>query len=48
MIQLNINGWRHRYDGDPSMPLLWFLRDVATLADADVKAAVDFMLSKVQ
>ena len=21
----------HRYDGDPSMPLLWFLRDVANL-----------------
>src|ERR1700752_4214733 len=21
----------HRYDGDPSMPLLWFLRDIANL-----------------
>ncbi|HZR36189.1 MAG TPA: (2Fe-2S)-binding protein [Nevskia sp.] len=31
MIQLDINGKTHSYDGDPSMPLLWFLRDVANL-----------------
>jgi len=31
MIQLDINGKTHAYDGDPSMPLLWFLRDVADL-----------------
>ncbi len=31
MIQLTINGKGHSYDGDPSMPLLWFLRDVADL-----------------
>ena len=31
MIQLNINGKVHSYDVDPSMPLLWFLRDVANL-----------------
>ena len=31
MIQLNINGKAHTYDGDPAMPLLWFLRDVANL-----------------
>jgi isoquinoline 1-oxidoreductase subunit alpha len=31
VIQLNINGQAHSYDGDPSMPLLWFLRDVANL-----------------
>ena len=31
MIQLNINGKVHGYDVDPSMPLLWFLRDVANL-----------------
>jgi isoquinoline 1-oxidoreductase alpha subunit len=31
MIQLTINGKVHSYDGDPSMPLLWFLRDVANL-----------------
>jgi len=31
MIQLNINGKVHSYDVAPSMPLLWFLRDVANL-----------------
>jgi isoquinoline 1-oxidoreductase alpha subunit len=31
MIQLDINGTSHGYAGDPSMPLLWFLRDVANL-----------------
>ena len=31
MIQLTINGKAVSYDGDPSMPLLWFLRDVADL-----------------
>jgi len=31
MIELNINNKLHSYDGDPSMPLLWFLRDVANL-----------------
>jgi len=28
MITLKINGETHRFDGDPEMPLLWFLRDV--------------------
>lgn len=27
MITLNINGTEHQYDGDPAMPLLWYLRD---------------------
>lgn len=27
MINLTINGAPRRYDGDPDMPLLWFLRD---------------------
>jgi len=27
MITLTVNGTRRFYDGDPSMPLLWFLRD---------------------
>jgi isoquinoline 1-oxidoreductase subunit alpha len=31
MIQLTINGKDVSNDGDPSMPLLWFLRDVAEL-----------------
>ena len=28
MIQIKVNGTSHQYDGDPEMPLLWFLRDV--------------------
>ncbi len=31
MITLTLNGNEVRYDGDPSMPLLWFLRDVQGL-----------------
>lgn len=27
MINLKINGKAHSFDGDPEMPLLWFLRD---------------------
>ena len=31
MVTLNVNGVDHRYDGDPNMPLLWYLRDVLGL-----------------
>ena len=31
MITLTINGTEHRFEGDPNMPLLWFLRDEAGL-----------------
>jgi len=31
MIQLTVNGRPARFDGDPNMPLLWFLRDVLQL-----------------
>ena len=27
MVTLRINGQQHSYDGDPSVPLLWVLRD---------------------
>ena len=27
MVKLRLNGQEHAYDGDPSMPLLWYLRD---------------------
>ncbi len=27
MIQLTVNGKSRQFDGDPDMPLLWFLRD---------------------
>ena len=28
MIQLKVNGTSQKFDGDPDMPLLWYLRDV--------------------
>src|SRR5579871_375798 len=31
MITLKVNGVDHTFDGDPSMPLLWYLRDVLGL-----------------
>src|SRR5581483_2062831 len=31
MIELTINGKAQRFDGDPAMPLLWFLRDAVRL-----------------
>jgi len=31
MIQLNVNGEQRSFDGDPEMPLLWYLRDVLGL-----------------
>jgi isoquinoline 1-oxidoreductase alpha subunit len=27
MVTLQVNGQQHSFDGDPSMPLLWYLRD---------------------
>jgi isoquinoline 1-oxidoreductase alpha subunit len=31
VIKLTINGTPWQYDGDPQMPLLWFIRDFANL-----------------
>lgn len=31
MIQLTVNGKPARFEGDPNMPLLWFLRDILQL-----------------
>jgi isoquinoline 1-oxidoreductase alpha subunit len=31
MITLIVNGQEHTWDGDPSLPLLWYLRDEAGL-----------------
>src|SRR5712664_397101 len=31
MIQLKVNGAENSFDGDPEMPLLWYLRDVLGL-----------------
>jgi isoquinoline 1-oxidoreductase subunit alpha len=31
MITLSVNGVERQFDGDPTMPLLWFVRDELTL-----------------
>ena len=31
MIQLKVNGVPHSFDGEPDMPLLWYLRDILAL-----------------
>jgi len=31
MVTINVNGVDHTFDGDPSMPLLWYLRDILGL-----------------
>lgn len=31
MIQLKVNGVTRKFEGDPDMPLLWYLRDVLQL-----------------
>jgi isoquinoline 1-oxidoreductase alpha subunit len=31
MIQLRVNGANRKFDGDPDMPLLWYLRDLLEL-----------------
>lgn len=31
MIQLKVNNISHSFDGDPEMPLLWYLRDILGL-----------------
>ena len=31
MVSVKINGKEHAYDGDPNMPLLWFIRDEVNL-----------------
>ena len=34
MIQLKVNHAAHSFDGDPEMPLLWYLRDILGLTGA--------------
>ena len=34
MVKLRVNGQEQSFDGDPSMPLLWYLRDELGLTGA--------------
>ena len=40
MILLTVNGTRRTFDGDPAMPLLWFLRDVLALTGTKYSCGV--------
>ncbi|MEZ5367465.1 MAG: 2Fe-2S iron-sulfur cluster-binding protein, partial [Bryobacterales bacterium] len=31
MVKLTVNGVAREFDGDPRMPLLWYLRDILSL-----------------
>ena len=37
MIRLQVNGTARQFDGDPEMPLLWFLRDTLEGAPASLE-----------
>jgi hypothetical protein len=39
MITLRVNGQTQSFDGDPSMPVLWYLRDVLGLTARNSAAA---------
>jgi len=39
MVQLKVNGVDHSFDGDPEMPLLWYLRDILGMAVPSMAAA---------
>jgi isoquinoline 1-oxidoreductase alpha subunit len=34
VVKLSVNGTQHAYDGDPEMPLLWYLREELKLKGA--------------
>ena len=34
MIEITVNGSVKQYDGDPAMPVLWYLRDLLELTGA--------------
>jgi isoquinoline 1-oxidoreductase alpha subunit len=40
MIQLNINGKVYPFDGDPGMPLLWYLRDLLRLTGTKISCGM--------
>jgi isoquinoline 1-oxidoreductase alpha subunit len=40
MIRLRVNGVEHSFDGDPTMPLLWYLRDELALTGTKFSCGV--------
>jgi isoquinoline 1-oxidoreductase subunit alpha len=42
MIQFKLNGKQHSFDGDPAMPLLWYVRDIAGLSGTKFGCGMGF------
>ena len=42
MIQFKLNGKERSYDGDPDMPLLWYLRDIAGMTGTKFGCGVSY------
>ena len=42
MIQFKLNGQEQSFDGDPSMPLLWYVRDIAGLSGTKFGCGMGF------
>ncbi len=45
MIRFKVNGKEKTFDGDPDMPLLWYLRDVAQLTGTKFGCGMSLMRS---
>jgi hypothetical protein len=41
MSTFTLNGRAHSFNGDPEMPLLWYLRDVSNALAADCLISTD-------
>jgi isoquinoline 1-oxidoreductase subunit alpha len=42
MIQFKLNGNQQSFDGDPNMPLLWYVRDIAGLSGTKFGCGMGF------
>ena len=40
MIRLKVNGVARQFDGDPAMPLLWYLRDLLQLTGTKISCGI--------
>jgi len=43
MVHFKINGKEKSFEGDPEMPLLWYLRDIAGFTGTSLAAAWRFV-----
>ena len=43
MVSVQVNGHERKFEGDPSMPLMWFLRDELASLERSSAAALVFV-----